>query len=53
MLRLEFLETHHIWFGLLEPSQEVLQPLIDVVDIEGSDSHTQPRPIMAFANAKR
>ena len=39
MLSLEFLETNHVWFGFLEPRQEVLQPLIDVVDVEGSDFH--------------
>ena len=37
MLRLEFLETHHIRLSLFEPSQKILQSLIDIVDIVGSD----------------
>ena len=54
MFSLELLETHHIWFGFLEPSQEVLQALIDVVDVEGSDFYSAAlRSIVTFANAKR
>ena len=54
LFSLEFLQTNHVWFRSLEPGQEILQPLINVIDIEGSDFHREALlSIIAFANAKR
>jgi hypothetical protein len=36
---LEFLEADHIRRSLGEPSQEIFQTLVDVVDIEGRNIH--------------
>jgi hypothetical protein len=42
LLCLELLETHHVRFSFRSPSEEVVEPLIDVVNIEGGDSHQAP-----------
>ena len=39
MLGLELLEANDIWLSFVEPSHEVFQPLVDVIDIEASDLH--------------
>jgi hypothetical protein len=39
VLGLEFLEADDVWLSFGEPSQKVLQPFIDVVDVEGGDFH--------------
>ena len=36
------LKTNHVRFSFGQPSQEVVKPLIDVVNVEGSDSHQVP-----------
>src|SRR6516164_3857363 len=36
----ELLEANDVWPSLGEPSHEVLQPLVDVVDVEGDDLHS-------------
>ena len=42
LLCLELLETHHFRFSFGQPSQEVVEPLIDVVNVEGGDSQQVP-----------
>src|SRR5258708_5115790 len=42
LLSLELLETHHVRFSFGQPSQKVVEPLIDVVDVEGGDFHQAP-----------
>jgi hypothetical protein len=37
LLCLELLETHHVRSSFRQPSQEVVEPLIDVVNVEGGD----------------
>ena len=39
LLRLEFLETNHVRPSLGQPFQKIVQPLIDVIDIERGDFH--------------
>ena len=39
LLGLEFLEAHDVRFGFGKPGQKILQPLVDVVDVEGRDLH--------------
>jgi hypothetical protein len=39
LLSLEFLEANNVWLSFAEPSQEVFQPLVDVVDVESDDLH--------------
>src|SRR5205823_7206736 len=36
---LKLLEANDIWLSFVEPSHEVFQPLVDVIDIEASDLH--------------
>ena len=42
LLCLELLETHHVRFSFRQPSQEVVEPLIDVVNVEGGDFQRVP-----------
>jgi len=42
LLCLELLEAHHIRFRFRQPSQEVVEPLIDIVNVEGGDFHQVP-----------
>jgi hypothetical protein len=42
LLRLELLETNHVRLSFGQPSQQVIQPIIDVVNVEGRDSHQVP-----------
>jgi hypothetical protein len=39
LLRLEFLKTNDIRLTFRQPCQKVLQPFIDIVDVEGGDFH--------------
>jgi hypothetical protein len=39
MLSLELLEANDVWLSFVEPSHEVFQPLVYVVDVESSDLH--------------
>jgi hypothetical protein len=39
LLSFEFLEGNHVWFGFGEPSEEVLDPFVNVVYVEGGDFH--------------
>jgi len=36
------LEANHIRLSFGQPSQEVVEPLIDVVNVEGGDFHQAP-----------
>jgi hypothetical protein len=42
LLCLELLETNHVRLRFGQPSQEVVEPLIDIVNVEGGDSHQAP-----------
>src|SRR5260370_28388894 len=54
LLRLELLETNHVRLSFGQPSQEVIQPLIDVVNVEGRDSQqTQSLSLPLGAPRKR
>jgi hypothetical protein len=37
LLGLELLEANDVWLGLGEPSHEVVQAFVDVVDVESDD----------------
>ena len=37
MLGFELLEANDVWLGFAEPSHQVVQPLVDVVDVESYD----------------
>jgi hypothetical protein len=37
LLGLEFLQANDVWFSFGEPSHQVFQPLVDVVDVEGDN----------------
>jgi hypothetical protein len=37
LLSFKFLETNDVWLCFAEPSHQVIQPLVDVVDIESGD----------------
>src|ERR1700722_7650022 len=39
LLCLELLQTHHVRLSFRQPSQQVVEPLIDVVNVEGGDFH--------------
>jgi hypothetical protein len=39
LLCFELLETHHVRFSFGQPSHEVVEPLVDVVNVEGGDFH--------------
>jgi len=42
LLRLELLETNHVRLSSGQPGQEVIKPLIDVVDVERRNPHPSP-----------
>ena len=42
LLCLELLETNHVRLRFGQPSQEVVEPLVGVVNVEGGDSHQVP-----------
>ena len=42
LLCLELLETNHVRLRFGQPGQEVIEPLVDVVNVEGGDFHQVP-----------
>jgi hypothetical protein len=37
LLRLEFLQAHHVGSRIRQPRQQIRQPPVDVVDVESGD----------------
>jgi len=42
LLCLQLLESHHVRFSFRQPSQKIVEPLIDVVNVEGGDFQRVP-----------
>ncbi len=49
LLRLELLETDHIRLSFGQPGQKVVEPLIDVVNVEGGDFHSAPIVLLVLS----
>ncbi len=45
LLGFEFLEANNVWLCFAQPSHQVIQPLVDVVDIKSYDlQYTDSKP---------
>uniref|UniRef100_A0A0N4ZLD9 Transcriptional regulator n=1 Tax=Parastrongyloides trichosuri TaxID=131310 RepID=A0A0N4ZLD9_PARTI len=44
LLRLELLQTDHVWTARFQPAEQYRQPAVDPIDVIGGDPHRNPGP---------